>query len=57
MAKSKQTFIEFLRSFVKKDWVNLIKEENVILIDKEFILEDFKEEELCNLNNNAKLTL
>ncbi len=41
----KKNFIEFLKSFVKKDWVNLIEEENVILIDKEFILEDFKEEE------------
>ncbi|SHH42523.1 Rpn family recombination-promoting nuclease/putative transposase [Tepidibacter thalassicus] len=41
----KQTFIEFLRSFVKKEWVKSIKEENLILIDKEFILEDFKEEE------------
>jgi hypothetical protein len=41
----KRTFIEFLRDFVKKDWVNLIKEEDLVLIDKEFILEDFKEEE------------
>ncbi|WP_099190480.1 Rpn family recombination-promoting nuclease/putative transposase [Tepidibacter mesophilus] len=41
----KKNFMEFLRSFVKKDWVDLIKEENLILIDKEFIQEDFKEEE------------
>ncbi|WP_125006353.1 Rpn family recombination-promoting nuclease/putative transposase [Clostridium tagluense] len=41
----KKTFLEFLRDFVKKDWVNLIKEEDLVLIDKEFILEDFKEEE------------
>jgi len=37
----KKNFMEFLRSFVKKDWVDLIKEENLILIDKEFIQEDF----------------
>lgn len=42
---SKKNFLEFLRSFVKKDWVNFIKEDNLILIDKEFILKDFKEEE------------
>ncbi|MCT4619087.1 MAG: Rpn family recombination-promoting nuclease/putative transposase [Marinisporobacter sp.] len=41
----KKTFVEFLRSFVNKEWVNLIDVENLILIDKEFILEDFKEEE------------
>ncbi|MCT4604497.1 MAG: Rpn family recombination-promoting nuclease/putative transposase [Marinisporobacter sp.] len=41
----KKTFLEFLRSFVKKDWVKLIDEENLILIDKEFILKDFKQEE------------
>ncbi|QXM07365.1 Rpn family recombination-promoting nuclease/putative transposase [Crassaminicella indica] len=38
-------FIDFLRSFVKKEWVDIIEEENLILIDKEFIQEDFKEEE------------
>ncbi len=42
---NKKNFIDFLRSFVKKDWVNLIEEENLVLIDKEFIQEDFKEEE------------
>ncbi|WP_376774499.1 Rpn family recombination-promoting nuclease/putative transposase [Clostridium thailandense] len=41
----KKNFVEFLRSFVKKEWVELISEENLVLIDKEFILEDFKEEE------------
>lgn len=41
----KDTFLELLRSFVKKDWVNLIKSEDLILIDKSYILEDFSEEE------------
>lgn len=42
---SKKNFLQFLKSFVKKDWVDLVKEDNLILIDKEFILKDFKEEE------------
>lgn len=42
---NKKNFIEFMRSFVKKDWVDIINEDNIVLIDKEFILEDFKEEE------------
>ena len=42
---NKKNFIDFLKGFVKKDWVKLINEENLILVDKEFILEDFKEEE------------
>ena len=41
----KETFLEFLRDFVKKDWAKHIREEDLVLIDKEFILEDFKEEE------------
>ncbi|GAA0177120.1 hypothetical protein SH2C18_04050 [Clostridium sediminicola] len=41
----KETFLEFLRDFVKKDWAKYIKEEDLVLVDKEFILEDFKEEE------------
>lgn len=53
----KKNFIDFLRDFVKKDWANSVKEENLILIDKEFILDDFKEEEAdivykVNLNGN-----
>lgn len=53
----KKNFIDFLRNFVKKDWANSVKEENLILIDKEFILDDFKEEEAdivykVNINGN-----
>ncbi|MDU5724342.1 MAG: Rpn family recombination-promoting nuclease/putative transposase, partial [Clostridium butyricum] len=39
------TFLEFLRSFTKKEWANLIKEEDLILVDKSYILSDFEEEE------------
>lgn len=45
LLRNKKTFIEFLRDFVKKDWVKEIKEENLILIDKEFILKDYTEKE------------
>ena len=41
----KATFLEFLRSFTKKEWANLIKEEDLILVDKSYILADFEEEE------------
>lgn len=41
----KETFLELLRGFVKKEWVNLIKSEDLILVDKSYILEDFSEEE------------
>lgn len=41
----KETFLELLRSFIKKDWVNLIKEEDLVLVDKSYILSDFEEEE------------
>ncbi len=41
----KKTFLEFLKSFLKKDWVNRIKEEDLILVDKSYILSDFEEEE------------
>ncbi|KAA8675272.1 Rpn family recombination-promoting nuclease/putative transposase [Clostridium sp. HV4-5-A1G] len=41
----KETFLELLRSFVKKDWVDLIKIEDLMLINKSYILEDFSEEE------------
>ncbi|KZL88470.1 Rpn family recombination-promoting nuclease/putative transposase [Clostridium magnum] len=49
----KPTFIELLRSFVKKDWVNLINEKDLVLLDKSYILPDFKEEEsdiVCRVN-------
>ncbi|EHJ02109.1 putative transposase [Clostridium sp. DL-VIII] len=41
----KSTFLEFLKSFIKKEWANLIKEEDLILVDKSYILSGFEEEE------------
>ncbi|HQA59209.1 MAG TPA: Rpn family recombination-promoting nuclease/putative transposase, partial [Acetivibrio sp.] len=41
----KKTFIQLLRSFVKEDWVNEIDESQVMLVDKSYILQDFREKE------------
>lgn len=53
----KGTFLELLRSFAKKEWANLIKEEDLILVDKSYILSDFEEEEsdiLYKVNINGE---
>lgn len=53
----KGTFLELLRSFTKKEWANLIKEEDLILVDKSYILSDFEEEEsdiLYKVNINGE---
>ncbi|WP_425448427.1 Rpn family recombination-promoting nuclease/putative transposase [Dethiothermospora halolimnae] len=57
---NKKNFIDFLKGFIKKDWVKLIEEKDLILIDKEFILEDFKEEEadiVYRVNIDRKMNL
>ena len=41
----KKTFIELLKSFVKESWVNDIDESQVVLINKSYVLQDFKEKE------------
>ena len=41
----KKVFVELLRSFVKQDWVSCIDENNVVKVDKSFILPDFKNKE------------
>lgn len=53
----KGTFLELLRSFAKKEWANLINEEDLILVDKSYILSDFEEEEsdiLYKVNINGE---
>ncbi|AAM23915.1 hypothetical protein TTE0647 [Caldanaerobacter subterraneus subsp. tengcongensis MB4] len=54
MLSHKKVFIELLRSFVKKDWVNEIDESSLIRINKSFILQDFKNKE-ADLIYRAKL--
>ena len=41
----KKVFVQLLRSFVKQGWVNRIDENNIIKVDKSFILQDFKDKE------------
>ncbi len=41
----KKTFIELLKSFVRESWVNDIDESQVVLINKSYVLQDFKEKE------------
>ena len=41
----KKTFVELLKSFVKESWANDIDESQVVLINKSYVLQDFKEKE------------
>ena len=41
----KRVFLQLLKSFVDKSWVNDIDEDNVENINKSFILQDFKGKE------------
>ena len=45
LLSSKQIFLEMLRSFVKRGWVDQIDEAHVIKVDKSFILPDFRGKE------------
>ena len=41
----KSNFLNLLKSFVDKDWVKHIREEDLTLVDKSFVPKDFKEKE------------
>jgi len=41
----KKTFIDLIKSFVRESWVNDIDENQVVLINKSYVLQDFKEKE------------
>ncbi|TYQ13261.1 UNVERIFIED_CONTAM: putative transposase/invertase (TIGR01784 family) [Acetivibrio alkalicellulosi] len=43
--EDKNMFIEFLQTFVKDDWVQDINEDDLMRIDKEFILQDYRKKE------------
>ncbi|MFD0710713.1 Rpn family recombination-promoting nuclease/putative transposase [Paenibacillus sp. GCM10027626] len=45
LLSSKQIFLELLRSFVKRGWVDQIDEANIIKVDKSYILQDFSGKE------------
>lgn len=41
----KKNFIDFLKKYINESWVNTINEDDLTLIDKEFISEDYLEKE------------
>ena len=45
LLKSKKAFLQLLRSFTKKGWVDQVDETDLVLIDKTFILQDFQNKE------------
>ena len=45
LLSSKKVFLELLRSFVKKDWIDYIDENSIIKIDKSYISADFRGQE------------
>ena len=45
LLSKKKNFLDMLKSFVKKKWVDRIREDDIQLIDKEFIPKDFQEKE------------
>ena len=42
---NKSTFLQFLQTFVKAEWVKGIQAKDVMLIPKSFILQDFRHQE------------
>jgi len=45
LLSNKKTFLELIMTFVKEDWVTDINENDIILVDKSYILQDFSEKE------------
>ena len=45
LLQSKRAFMDLLKSFVKKEWVELVCEDDLVRVDKSFILQDFSGKE------------
>ena len=45
LLSNKQTFISLLKSFVHEDWVNTIKETDLVRVEKSYISQDFSKRE------------
>jgi hypothetical protein len=45
LLSNKKIFLELIKTFVQEDWVNEIEEDELLLVDKSFVLEDFSEKE------------
>jgi hypothetical protein len=42
---NKKTFVELLKTFIRKDWANQIDESDLVRIDRSYVLQDFSEKE------------
>lgn len=42
---NKKTFVELLKTFVKKDWANQVDESDLVRLDRSYVLQDFAEKE------------
>lgn len=42
---NKKTFVELLKTFVKKDWANQVDESDLVRLDRSYVLQDFSEKE------------
>ena len=38
-------FLEFVQSFIHEDWVKDINEEDLVKVDKEYVLQDYRRKE------------
>ena len=45
LLKSKEAFMDLLKSFVRTDWVELVDEKELVGVDKSYILQDFSSKE------------
>ena len=45
LLSNKQTFLSLLRSFIHEDWVNDIRESDLVRVEKSYILQDFSNKE------------
>lgn len=43
--EDKEMFLEFIQTFIKEDWVRDIREEDLVRVDKEYILQDYRKKE------------
>ena len=45
LLSNKKTFLELIRTFVREDWAKEIDEDDLVLVNKSYILQDFSEKE------------
>ncbi len=43
--QNKEMFLEFLKTFVQEDWVKDTNEDDLVRVDKEYVLQDYRKKE------------